>query len=227
MYSHARALRSCASLPTTAAVARWHDRRVSSSPPGSPTRLRSAWPSFEQVILARHGETEWNVLGRRQGQYDSPLTAAGHSHAQHLAALVAQENIDGIFSSPLGRALTTARTIGDALGLEVTVVEDLAEVHHGDLGGLSNEEISVRFPGLLEQRRSDLYQWRFPNGESYEDAAVRAASALQRVADSGSRRPLLVAHEMVGRMIIMALEGLEPSAALARGLPHGQLVRFS
>jgi broad specificity phosphatase PhoE len=185
-------------------------------------------PAFEQVLLARHGQTEWNVLGRRQGQLDSPLTAEGHRNAERLAALAAREDIDGVFSSPIGRSLTTATTIGDLLGREVTVIDELTEVHHGDLAGLSDSETAVRFPGLLDGRRADLYGWRFPGdgGESYADGAARVVTALHRVAATGSRRPVLVAHEMIGRMVIMVLEGLEPSVALARGLPHGEYVRF-
>jgi probable phosphoglycerate mutase len=193
----------------------------------SSTPARSAFPSFDQVLLARHGQTEWNVLGRRQGQQDSALTAQGQQNARRLALLAAQEEVDGIFSSPQGRALTTATTIGDVLGREVVVIDELREVHHGDLAGLSDEETAARFPGLLERRHDDLYSWRFPGGgESYEDGAARVTTALHRIEASGSRRPVIVAHEMIGRMVIMVLEGLEPAAALGRSLPHGEFLRF-
>jgi broad specificity phosphatase PhoE len=66
------------------------------------------------VLLARHGQTEWNALGRRQGQLDSPLTAAGVEQAHRHAKTVAVRGIDGIFTSPLGRALTTAEIIAGA-----------------------------------------------------------------------------------------------------------------
>ena len=64
---------------------------------------------FDQVFLARHGQTEWNRLGRRQGQLDSPLTVLGKRQAQSLArAVTGLPGIDGVFSSPLGRAAVTA-----------------------------------------------------------------------------------------------------------------------
>jgi probable phosphoglycerate mutase len=81
-----------------------------------------------RVLLARHGQTEWNVLGRRQGQLDSPLTAAGWDHARRHAKTLAPQDIDAIFTSPLGRASTTADIIGEALGVPVTApTEDPAE----------------------------------------------------------------------------------------------------
>ncbi|MCA1699224.1 MAG: histidine phosphatase family protein [Actinobacteria bacterium] len=66
---------------------------------------------MEQVFLARHGETEWNRIRRRQGQLNSPLTAEGLAGAHRIAALVATLPIDSVLSSPLGRASETASVV--------------------------------------------------------------------------------------------------------------------
>jgi probable phosphoglycerate mutase len=173
--------------------------------------------SWETVFLARHAQTEWNVRRRRQGRLDSPLTAAGVEQTRRHAAALKPMAIDAIFASPLGRTRETARILGDALALEPLIVDDLAELDHGAFSGLTNDEIDARFPGERERRAAGKYTYRFPGGESYADADVRAARALGAIT---GRRPLLVAHEMVGRLLLRHLLDLDPAAALARTHPH-------
>jgi probable phosphoglycerate mutase len=133
--------------------------------------------------------------------------------------------VDGVFSSPLGRAISTAQTYAHALDQAVTALDDLRELDHGDMAGMTNEEIERAFPGELARRSRDKYEWRFPNGESYADADLRAASALRQVAESGSSRPLVVTHEMIARMLLRNLLTLEPKEALTLGLLHSVIYR--
>lgn len=179
---------------------------------------------FDRVWIVRHGETEWNLLRRRQGQLDSPLTDRGRCQAQSAATQIPVGFADGLFSSPLGRGLDTARVIAETLDLEITVIEELAEVHHGRFAGLTNAEIEARFPGELSRRELIKYCWQFPDGESYEQAAGRAARALRRISTIGVRRPILVTHEMIGRMLLKELLDLHPDRALLASLPHGEAV---
>lgn len=174
---------------------------------------------MNRVLLARHGQTEWNMLGRRQGQLDSPLTAAGLAQAHHHAKTLAAEQLDAIFTSPLGRAATTAAIIGDATGIPVTVLADLAEVHHGDFAGLTNADIAQQHPTAARERAMDKYHWRFPNGESYANANHRANRALQVIANL-AHKPLIVSHEMIGRMLLRNLLAETPNEALHRNQPH-------
>lgn len=133
--------------------------------------------------------------------------------------------VDGVFSSPLGRALASAEVHAAALGLKVVVVEDLAEINHGAMAGLRAEEVEVAFPGALSLRSADKYRWRFPDGESYADGDVRAASALRVIAAAGTARPLLVSHEMIGRMLLRHLLDVPVAEALAYGHPHDVIFR--
>ena len=94
------------------------------------------------------------------------------------------------------------------------------------MAGMTNEEIERAFPGEMARRSRDKYRWRFPNGESYADADSRAASALRRIAESGGSRPLVVSHEMIGRMLLRNLLGLEPQDALKSGLAHNVIYRI-
>jgi broad specificity phosphatase PhoE len=181
--------------------------------------------AMEEVYLVRHGETEWNQTGRRQGQLDSPLSESGMMEVQRTAQRIESLPVDGVFSSPLGRAISTAQTYAHALHQAITAVDDLKELDHGDMAGMTNEEIERAFPGELVRRSRDKYQWRFPNGESYADADLRAASALRLVAESGSSRPLIVTHEMIARMLLRNLLTLEPKEALTLGLLHSVIYR--
>src|ERR1700733_11540706 len=181
--------------------------------------------TMEEVYLVRHGETEWNLTGRRQGQLDSPLSEKGMMEVQRTSKRIESLPVDGVFSSPLGRAISTAQTYAHALDQAVTALDDLRELDHGDMAGMTNEEIERAFPGELARRSRDKYEWRFPNGESYADADLRAASALRQVAESGSSRPLVVTHEMIARMLLRNLLTLEPKEALTLGLLHSVIYR--
>jgi broad specificity phosphatase PhoE len=183
----------------------------------------STFGLIERVYLARHGRTEWNTLGRRQGQLDSPLTPEGLASAMQLAQLIARQPVDAVFSSPLGRAASTAAIFADFLKVDVVVIDELQEVHHGSMAGLTNHQIDAGYAGELLRRRHNRYQWRFPGGESYADADRRAANALASISRLGSRFPLIVSHEMIGRMLIRNLLDLSPGDALAVDHPHDVL----
>ncbi|MFG1908948.1 histidine phosphatase family protein [Kribbella sp. NPDC048928] len=184
------------------------------------------------TYLARHGQTEWNTAGRRQGRLDSPLTPHGSDQAHRNAQLLSGEGIDAVFASPLGRARRTATIIGTELGLGIRVVDDLAEIDHGLWSGLTAAEIDARWPGQRAVRERDKYTFRFPNGESYADGAARAGRVLAEIAQTGVRRPLVVSHEMIGRMLLRqlgvpdALGMQQPSDVVFRVRADGMLERL-
>jgi len=105
-------------------------------------------------------------------------------------------------------------------------VPELAEVDHGQMAGLISSDIERLFPGELGRRDSDKYHWRFPGGESYADADQRSATALARIARSGARRPLVISHEMIGRMLRRHLVGADPVTALSWNQPHDVVYRI-
>jgi len=192
------------------------------------------WPAeFVTLMLPRVLPTldssacTWPGMGRLCGiskagsraRLDSPLTAEGARQVRRNAVVVRGERVDALFSSPLGRALTSAAAFAATLGMPVTVLDELSEVDHGELSGLTRAEIAAAWPGQAEARARDKYLYRFPRGESYADADVRAGRALARIARSGARAPLLVSHEMIGRMLLKNLAGLDPGAALGRTHP--------
>lgn len=127
-----------------------------------------------QLLLVRHGQSEWNALGRWQGQADPPLTDLGRTQAVLAAQRLGA--VDVVVASDLLRAATTAGIIAAQLGLGPIVIEgDLREVGAGEWSGLTKDEIEARWPGYLDQRR------RPPGFEDGESFRARVGAALDRV----------------------------------------------
>jgi broad specificity phosphatase PhoE len=174
----------------------------------------------ERLFLARHGQTRWNLEHRLQGQLDSPLSADGIRQAKSVAERMVGRGITTVCSSPLGRALRTAVIIAERIGAELVEVPDLAEVHHGEMAGLTWSDIDELFPAAREERAANRYGWAFPGGESYAQARARARRALTACGWSSTGAPLLVSHEMIGRMLRAELRGLDAATALSLRHPH-------
>jgi broad specificity phosphatase PhoE len=160
------------------------------------------------IYLARHGESDWNAANRFQGHSDRPLTEEGRRQAETLAELVAVENVDTIYSSPLIRALETARIVAARTGLEVTELDDLREVDTGSWSGLSRAEVQERFPEGFERWISGGSGWE--DGETYEEMGARVLGALKEIAraDPGGRI-LVVSHGGPIRAIQAAANGMD------------------
>jgi len=131
------------------------------------------------VLLARHGETEWNREERYQGHADPPLNETGRAQAQELAESLAVESIEAIYASDLRRAAETAEIVGARLGLPVERKSGLREIDVGSWQGLTKAQIDGR-------------PW---DGEAYEHHSERVTQALREV---GARHPdgrvLVVSH---------------------------------
>jgi broad specificity phosphatase PhoE len=130
-----------------------------------------------RALLTRHGQSEWNALGRWQGQADPPLTDLGRRQAHEAARSLGV--VDGIWASDLQRAAETAAIIGDDMGVGPVVVDaDLRERDAGEWTGLTRAEIEQRYPGYLPDGR------RPASWESDEQLVARAQRALGRIADA-------------------------------------------
>jgi broad specificity phosphatase PhoE len=132
------------------------------------------------ILLARHGETDWNREGRFQGHADPPLNDTGRAQAAGLAAEVADIELAAVYSSPLRRAFETAQCVAAPHDLTPIVLDALREVDVGSWQGLTREEIEARSPE--EFARWLDYQQGWPDGESYEEMGRRVVAALLDVA---------------------------------------------
>ncbi|WP_243225381.1 histidine phosphatase family protein [Microbacterium sp. CIAB417] len=179
-----------------------------------------------RAYLARHGQTVWNLEGRLHGRLDSPLTADGIAQARAAADRLVPCGIRTICSSPLGRAMATAVIIAEHLGADVVEVADLAEIDHGEMAGMTWAEIDERYPGARAERAENRYGWAFPGGESYAQARLRARRALSECGWSAVGPPLIVAHEMIGRLLRAELRGLDAGQALSLRHPPGLVIEI-
>jgi broad specificity phosphatase PhoE len=142
------------------------------------------------ILLARHGETDWNTERRWQGWADRPLNELGRSQARELADSLAGRGIDAIYASDLLRATETARVVGDRLGLRVETDAGLREVDVGDWSGRTMSEIEGEDPPGFQRWREGRKGWN--GGESYEQMGERVVGALLQIAAQHPDRTLLV-----------------------------------
>lgn len=148
-----------------------------------------------RFIVVRHGETEWNVQARVQGQMDSPLTAAGLAQAEAVAGRLARETFDVLVSSDLGRARQTAERIAARCGLPVALNERLRERNFGVGEGLTYEEIDRRYPQVFSRVREIDPDAVIPEGESRRQFHERVRDAFAALArEHQGRRVAVVSH---------------------------------
>ena len=163
-----------------------------------------------ELIIVRHGETEWNLDGRMQGHSDSNLTPLGLRQAEAIAARLVHEKIDAIYASDLGRAMKTAEAVSKANGLAIVPDSRLRERNMGIFQGLTFDEIRQRFPEEYQQFATRRPDYVIPDGESMQQCHDRVIAGLQAIAD---RHP-------GGRVVVVTHGG--PLSAVFRhtmGLP--------
>jgi broad specificity phosphatase PhoE len=157
------------------------------------------------LILARHGETDWNRDGIWQGHGDPPLNDLGRQQAAALAERMREVEIDALYSSDLRRAYETAEILAVAKGFDITSDPALREMDVGSWTGLTAAEIEERFPGM-----------EYHDGESREAFSTRVIAAFQRIASGDRRRILVVTHGGVVRALQRQMYG-EPLSVLGNG----------
>jgi broad specificity phosphatase PhoE len=135
------------------------------------------------LLLARHGETDWNREGRWQGQVDTTLNEAGRAQARALARALAGERLVAVYASDLARARETAEVVAREHGLSVTVDPRLREIDFGAFEGLTTAEIEARADGGAPPWPTDD-DTAFPGGETYAAMGTRVVTALSDVAAS-------------------------------------------
>ena len=197
--------------------------------------LASALPSpspgenARALLLIRHGETQWNVERRHQGQLDSPLTERSIAQAEAIGRRLAglpEFASAPIIASPLGRARRTAEIICANRRSTVFETDDrLREITLGSWDGLFADEIAARSPGLLDKHGP--YEWYFhsADGERYDVFEARLASFLH----DARARPIfvIVAHGVVSRVLRGLYAGMPRDVALSLPVPQDSVFRLS
>lgn len=151
------------------------------------------------ILLIRHGETDWNVDKRLQGHIDIALNAEGLRQAAALGAALADEALDAIFASDLQRARDTAQAIARPQGLKVQIVPALRERCYGGFEGLCHQEIAERYPADYVAWKARELDVRYPAGErvaeTIREFSVRVVAAMtELVQQSNYRKIAVVTH---------------------------------
>lgn len=164
--------------------------------------------------LVRHGETEWNALGRVQGQMDSPLTVLGREHARSSGRLLARLGVDAMFASPLGRVRETLAMLAEYVPVAPVFDDRLMEWSGGAWSGELYADIPGRWPAEWAAWRADRYHQRSPGGENWVDLVARARSFVDDVHRVPGERVAVVAHGFLNSALAEVLLGLSPVETL-------------
>ncbi|WP_120501366.1 histidine phosphatase family protein [Roseovarius sp. EL26] len=166
--------------------------------------------AFPELWILRHGETEWNVLGRLQGLFDSPLTECGLAQAvrqrEILKAALPEQGVQA-FSSPAKRALQTAEIAMDGRNCHIKTDPALQEIAIGGWSGMTVADIKSANPNL--EHSDDPHVWKFqaPDGERQEQMQTRLEGFLHRLEGPS----VIVTHGVTSRMLRCLVLGLDIS----------------
>ena len=145
-----------------------------------------------RVIAVRHGQTEWNVQARIQGQGDSDLTEEGKAQARSIAERLAREPFDVLVSSDLGRAAQTAQAIADRCAKPLVLDARLRERHFGVGEGMTYEEVDRAYPGAFARIRNVDPDFVIPGGESRRQFHERVRTAFDSLAEAHAGKTIVI-----------------------------------
>ena len=155
--------------------------------------------------IVRHGQTNWNILGKTQGHGNSDLTAKGIEQATELAESIVNYPIDYIYSSDLGRAVQTAQILGDKLNIKVKETEALREMGFGEWEGLLIDEIKANYASVYTTWRNEPHLAQIPGGETLHLIKDRVDSFIQSLNEKyDNKHILLVTHSVTVRVMLLA-----------------------
>ena len=171
-----------------------------------------------ELIVVRHGETEWNAIGKQQGHLDSPLTETGLRQAGAIADALMARSFHVLYSSDLGRAYHTAERIAGKAGHEIIKEPALRERHLGVFQGLTMAEVAEKHPEAYAGFRSGDPDYVIPGGESERQRYERIVGCVERIAGN---------H--VGKRVVIVTHGGALTSLFRRavGLPLGTPRAFS
>ncbi|WP_346661096.1 alpha-ribazole phosphatase [uncultured Veillonella sp.] len=147
---------------------------------------------MKTLYIVRHGETDWNKMGKYQGITDVPLNENGLNQAKACGEALKDITFDRILSSDLSRALVTAETIRGDRTTPITVDKRLRELNFGDWEAMLFSDIEARWPGLIDEMYLRPHLVKVPNGESFKDLQDRAWAGLEEFLNKNDEEETLL-----------------------------------
>lgn len=179
-----------------------------------------------RLYLIRHGETELSVRRCYSGRRDVPLTERGQEQARLAGQRLCDAGLDAVYSSPLSRATQTARVIAEAASVPLLVDERLVEVDYGPLEGMDRDGARQHFGVSYTAWRADPMGVTLPGAEPLREALTRTAS-VTREAIGAWRCPVLVAHQGILRLVLIALGRIGPDDYFGTRLAEAEPIELS
>ncbi|AGB41628.1 alpha-ribazole phosphatase [Halobacteroides halobius DSM 5150] len=162
-----------------------------------------------EIVLVRHGETDWNQAGRFQGSEDIPLNDKGKSQAKKLAQRLKNKQFDAIYASDLSRAFKTAEIIADNHNLVIKERKALQEINFGEWEGLTFADLQAEYQSEFEAWEQDPVTNGAPSGENLAKFQTRVVASLKKILiDDTSKRVLVVTHGGVVRVLVATFLGM-------------------
>ena len=163
-----------------------------------------------KFFVVRHGETDWNKLGRFQGHTDISLNDRGLSQARETAVASEDWGYTAIYSSPLVRTVQVAEEIAKVTPMLVSQEPGLKELSLGDLEGVTGEEMRNDWPALFAAWRTDPEKMSMPNGESLSELRDRTWQVILDIEQKHSSDDsiVVISHNFAIRSIVNELLGM-------------------
>lgn len=158
-----------------------------------------------EILLIRHGETQWNRELVFRGIRDIELSERGHRQAELLAKRLTDYKIDAIFSSPLSRAMQTAKPTAEEVGLTVQPEEAINDLDFGLWSGLSVDQVKDKYPDQFEEWRVNPLEMDFPEGDRVREARLRSFNWLKRISKQDYDRITLVTHKVILKLLVLSV----------------------
>jgi phosphoserine phosphatase len=173
------------------------------------------------LVLIRHGETDWNVEGRYQGQADPPLNARGLAQAYQLAEQLKNHPLDLLYTSPLKRSAQTAEIAAQLLGIPLYIEARFMEIHQGDWQTRLRAEIEELYPDLFRRWETEPWQVSPPNGETLYQVQARVTAAVEEIKQKHPHdRVGIVTHRIPIALIKVQYQGLDRDIVRSMHLPN-------
>ena len=155
-----------------------------------------------KIFLTRHGETEWNLQKRMQGNSDSELSSLGRKQAEWLSKRLSRVCFEAIYSSPLKRALETTKLICNNKNTKINIHNDLKEMSFGNWEGKKESEIKNNYPNEYKQFWEEPHLYNRESGETFKEVENRVIPFIENIISNHQNNVLIVTHTVIIKIIM-------------------------
>lgn len=174
-----------------------------------------------RLVLIRHGETDWNLEGRYQGQADPPLNPRGRGQAEQLAEALVETNLTLLYTSPLQRAAQTAQIIARRLAIPIYAEPRLMEIHLGEWQTHLRTDIEKRYPSLFHLWQTQPWTVAPPKGETLHQVQQRVYAAIDDLLKHHPHRTIgIVTHRIPIVMLKIRYQNFDADSIRTLHIPN-------